>query len=106
MANDKIFLGTELKLNINIEKMGEFTMDDYDWVVDVYCSTTKVVTIHKQSAIRIDENNYVLLVETSELGAGRIKCKVVAYIPDFDFPDGLRTEVSIIDTGKDIIRTI
>lgn len=102
----EIFLGTELKLNINIEPMGEFTMDDYDWLVDVYCSTKRVLTISKSSAIKIDSNNYVLLVDTEELGAGDVKCKITAYIPDFDFPDTLRTEVSMIDTGINVIKTI
>jgi hypothetical protein len=107
MATDNnIFIGTELKLNINIEPMGEFTMDDYDWSVDVYCSAKRVVTIAKRDAIRIDENNYVLLVDTEELGAGDVKCKITAYIPDFDFPDTLRTEVSMIDTGINVIKTI
>lgn len=67
---NNIFMGTELKLNINIEPIGEFTMDDYDWSVDVYCSTKRVLTIPKESAIKIDSNNYVLLVDTEELGAG------------------------------------
>mgnify|MGYP006976591296 CR=1 FL=1 len=107
MATDNnIFIGTELKLNINIEPMGEFTMDDYDWSVDVYCSTKRVVTIAKRDAIRIDKNNYVLLVDTEELGAGDVKCKITAYVPDFDFPDTLRTEVSMIDTGINVIKTI
>lgn len=102
----KIFLGTELKLNINIEPMGEFTMDDYDWSVDVYCLTKRAVTISKRDAIRIDKDNYVLLVDTEELGVGDVKCKITAYIPDFDFPDTLRTEVSMIDTGINVIKTI
>lgn len=101
-----IFIGTELKLNINIEPISDFTMDDYDWSVDVYCSTKRVLTIPKSSAIKIDSNNYVLLVDTEELGAGDIKCKITAYIPDFDFPDTLRTEVSMIDTGINVIKTI
>lgn len=107
MATDNnIFIGTELKLNINIEPMGEFTMGDYDWSVDVYCSTKRVLTIPKSSAIKIDSNNYVLLVDTEELGAGDVKCKITAYIPDFDFPDTLRSEVSIVDTGLKIVKTI
>lgn len=107
MATDNnIFIGTELKLNINIEPMGEFTMDDYDWSVDVYCSTKRVVTIAKGDAIRIDENNYVLLVDTEELGAGELKCKITAHIPDGDFEDRSRTEVQAIATGITIIKTL
>lgn len=103
---NNIFIGTELKLNINIEPMDEFTMDDYDWLAEVYCSTKRIITISKSSAIRIDSNNYVLLVDSNLLGAGDVKVRLTAYIPDFDFPDTLRSEVSIVDTGLKIVKTI
>jgi hypothetical protein len=101
-----IFIGTELKLNINIEPMGEVTMDDYDWFVEVYCSAKRIVVIKKQDAIRIDDNNYVVLVDSAELGAGELKCKIYAHIPDSDFEDNTRTEVSMISTGINIIKTL
>lgn len=100
------FIGTELKLNINIEPMGDVTMDDYDFEVEVYCSIKRVLTIKKEDAIRIDENNYVILVDTALTGAGDLKCKVTAYIPDGDFGDALRTEVIGLNTGITIIKQI
>ena len=106
MQNNSPFLGTELKLNINIEPMDSITMDDYDFEVEVYCSVKRIVTVLKKDAIRIDENNYVILVDTMETGAGDLKCRVTAYIPDEDFDDGLRTEVVGIDTGINIIKQI
>lgn len=102
----EVFLGTELKLNVNIEPMGDISMDDYDWSVEVYCSTKKTVVVKKEEAIRIDKDNYVVLVDSAELGAGDLKCKVTAFIPDLDFPDTLRTEVMIIDTGIDIVKNL
>lgn len=101
-----IFIGTELKLNINIEPMGEFTMEDYDFEVEVYCSAKRVVVIPKSEAIKVDSNNYIVLVDTNVIGAGELKCKITAHIPDFDFPDTLRTDVSIMDTGLNIVKTI
>jgi hypothetical protein len=56
--------------------------------------------------IRVDSNNYIVLVDTNEVGAGDLKCKVTAYIPDGDFPDELRTEVVNIDTGINIIKSL
>lgn len=106
METTNIFLGTELKLNVNIEPMGELTMEDYDWSVEVYCSTKRVVTVEKKEAIKVDSNNYVILVDSAELGAGDIKCKVTAYMPDLDFSDNYRTEVLIIDTGLNVIKTL
>lgn len=106
METTSIFLGTELKLNVNIEPMGELTMEDYDWLVEVYCSAQRVVTVEKKEAIKVDSNNYVILVDSAELGAGDIKCKVTAYMPDFDFSDNYRTEVLIMDTGLNVIKTL
>lgn len=98
------FIGTELKLNINIKPIGSITMDDYDFYVEIYCHTKKVIVIQKKDAIRVDENNYIVLVNSSEIGAGEVKCKVTAYIPDGDFNDGLRTEVVEVITGITIIK--
>ena len=104
-SNDP-FLGTELKLNINIEPMGDTTMDDYDFIVDAYCSVKKTISIPKKDAIRVDENNYMVLVDTNLIGSGRLKCRITAYVPDADFDDGLRTEVAGIDTGIEIQKHI
>lgn len=103
---DKVFLGTELKLNVNIESMGDVTMDNYDFVVTVYCSTSKAIIIPKADAIRVDESNYIVRVDTTIIGAGKLKCKVEAELPDGDFPDQLRTEVMIIDTGIEIVKAL
>ena len=47
IGNSRIFLGTELKLNIHIEPIGDLTMKDYDFNVDVFCSSRQVVNIKK-----------------------------------------------------------
>ena len=106
MENTSTFIGTELKLNINIEPIGNVTMDDYDFEVDVYCSVKRVLTIKKSDAIRIDQNNYVILVDTAQTGAGELKCKITAYILDEDFKDAFRTEVVGLNTGITIIKQI
>lgn len=100
------FIGTELKLNIHIEPIGKITMDDYDFEVEVYCSPKRPIIISKANAIRIDGDNYVVLVDTNVVGAGDLKCKVTAQMPDSDFPDKLRTEVVCIDTGINIIKAL
>lgn len=99
-------LGTELKLNVNIEPIGEITMDDYDFEVDVWCSLKRISTIPKNEAIRVDENNYIVCVDSSLLGHGQVKLKVTAHVPDRDFEDGLRTEVVYVNTNIEIIKTL
>ena len=101
----KIYQGTEIKLNVNIEPMKGVSMESYDFKVEIYTLPSKVLTFKKSDAIRVDSNNYIVLVDTSLLGAGEIKCKVTAYIPDGDFQDGLRTEIAVTNTGIDISRS-
>lgn len=103
---ENIGIGTELKLNINIQPINGFTMDDYDFVVDVYCKPKNTVTVTKAECIRVDKDNYIVCFDSEMLGQGDIKCKVTAYIPDRDFSDGLRTEVAFLETGITIIKSI
>lgn len=119
--SDIVFLGTELKLNIHIDPIpkhqdqevgegddNEWNMADYDFEVEVFCSPKKVITITKEEAIPVltDKNNYIVLVNTEDIGTGIMKVKVIAHIPDGDFSDNARTEVSVKDTGIEIIKTI
>lgn len=105
--NDNIIgLGSEIKLNLNIEPVGGYTMDDYNFVAEVYCKAKNSVILPKEKAIRIDSNNYLLPIDTQELGHGGIKVKVTAFIPDKDFADDVRTEVVFIETGIEIIKPL
>ena len=72
----------------------------------LFCSPKKVITITKDEAIPVDKNNYIVLVNTEDIGTGTMKVKVIAHIPDGDFQDQARTEVSVKDTGVEIIKTI
>lgn len=92
--------GTEIKVNVSIEPMGELTMDSYDFVANFYCSPLRQVKIAKEDAIRVDANNYICCIDTGETGVGHLKLQVEARIPDGDFPDSLRTEISL--TALDI----
>lgn len=113
MENNIVFLGTEIKLNIHIDPIGDLTMADYDFTVEAYCSAKKSLIINKSNAIPVNPaedgktNDYVILIDTSEVGTGNLKCKITAYIEDADFGVGeTRTEVSIIDTGIEIVKSI
>ena len=108
MVRQRIFLGTELKLNISIDRFGEITMDDYNFEVELICGSLKKTSkvINKDDAKRVDSDNYIICFDTAELGVGLLKCKVTAYLPDGDFKDGKRTEVTEIDTGIEIVKSL
>ena len=115
MASDKVCLGTELKINIHIDPIDSAHMNGYDFDVDFYCSPKKSLTIRKAPGKEYDtpslylkvensEDDYLCFVDTKDLGHGKLKCKVTAYVEDEHFPDGIRTEVVEIDTGIEIVR--
>lgn len=54
--------------------------------------------------VKVDDDNYVACFDSSQLGAGKIMCRVTAYIPDADFEDGLRKEVETVETNVTITR--
>lgn len=143
-SDNIVFLGTELKLSINIggsendspiPAMGEFSFK-----VEVFCTSKKsliakynysggypitdnttsgidIIYSNKANTDEIDRNSFILLIDTESLGVGGVKCKVTAYLPDSDFKatdnnnasnlkDSFRTEVSIVDTGITIEKSI
>lgn len=87
----------ELKINVHAEPMSGLHLSDYDFECLFYVHPNRVVSIPKADMVQVDEDNYTALITTEigrKLGIGHIKMQMVAQIPDGDFPDGLRTEVS------------
>ena len=125
MENNEVFLGTEIKLKISIDptitaalegdKIVEktITMSEYNFTIDFYCNSKKVIVASKKGDTLVnlmkledDNNSYIAFINTGDLDAGLLKCKITAYIPDEHFKDKIRTEVQIKDTGINIIKTI
>lgn len=100
-----VYQGTELKLNVHIEPVGTMSMEEYDFVCTAFCSVNKKVIATKEECIKVDKDNYLLLVDTNLTGCGDLFIKVEAYLPDDAFvqSDNLRTEVDIVDTGLTIV---
>ena len=85
--------GTEFKVNINMTPIDGFHMADVGWEAMVFTETShKNITIKKDEAIKVDEDNYIIKVDSAILGAGKYYVTLTAYLPDADFDDGLRTE--------------
>ena len=86
-----IYQGTELKFTLDIQSDG-FSMADDDFKV-VIKNTKKSVTISKAEMILDENENYLFTVDTGFMGTGEYWITTIAYVPDDDFDDGLRTEV-------------
>lgn len=97
-------IGTELKLNVHLDRLDGYRMSDIDFSCDFYVYTNRKVSINKEQMIKADDDNYVACVDSTKLGIGKIMCRVTAYIPDADFEDGLRKEVETVETNVTITR--
>lgn len=95
--------GTEIKINIHIDPLGSLHMADYDFECKFYVFPKKSVIILKKDMVKVDEDNYLAIVDTTGLGIGPLHLTLTAQIPDKDFDNTLRREVACIDTGIDII---
>ena len=99
-----IIRGTEIKFNLNIEPMGDIHMSSYDFEARAYCrGTQQKVVIPKSDFTIVDDDNFTLPIDTNMLGLGILVVDIYAYIPDQDFPDDLRTEISRIETDINIV---
>jgi hypothetical protein len=87
------YLGEEFKTKVWITSEMDFDLDEFDWEARLWCSTKKEVVIKKEQAIPLGGGVYVLRVDTTETGAGTLKLKVIAQVPDGDFNDGFRTAI-------------
>ena len=88
-------LGSDIKIEFWSELPDELTMLDVPFTVTVYneMAVGKSKDFKKEECILTDKGDYVVLLNTDDLGVGLLKLKVTFHIPDGDFPSGYRREV-------------
>lgn len=99
--------GTIFKLNVHMNPIGGHHLADVEWEAEVYAigGFGKRIIVRKEDALKIDEDNYLIVVDSSIGGAGHYHLTLTAYINDADCPNGIRVERGACDTGV-VIRTI
>lgn len=103
MKSDEIILGSTVKLNVHLEPMGDLHMEDYDFTCYVYTPCGNTVTIPKKDAIKVDEDNYMVVVDSLRVGEGKLFNRVIADIPDTDCPNSIRREILVLDCNCKIV---
>lgn len=101
---EEIIIGTEFKILVNMSPIGNLNLGNLDFKCSFYVLPNKSLEVLKSQMIKQDNDNYIALVDSKQIGLGNLKCKVTVNIPDSDFNDLLRTEVVIIDTNINIIK--
>lgn len=103
MKKNECISGTQLKLNIHIDPLGDLHMEDYDFECKFYIFPKRFITITKQEMVKIDADNYVVIVDTTDLGIGLLHMSLIAHLPDQDFSDITRKEIACVDTGITVV---
>lgn len=97
-------LGTELKLKVNISPIDGIPLSNCDFYCTFFTSTSKKKEVHKSNMTKIDNDNYMVLLDTKDLGIGTVKMTIKVLVPDSDFNDGYRTEIETVNTGITITK--
>ena len=92
--NKELILGTEAKIQLEINPISNISADVFDWVVELYTNPKKRVVISKYECSPIEgtDRQYYVPFDTAKVGVGELTAEVVAEIPDALFADKLRTE--------------
>jgi len=98
MANDRVYVGTDLKVKVELACEG-FSMDDDDYDVIVKCGDTSIKYTTNPTAasdkgfVDID-GDYYIYIPTDDM-KGVVSLVATLYVPDEDYVegDGIRREV-------------
>jgi hypothetical protein len=104
MEKQTRLVGTEIKLNVHMEPIGDVHMSMCPFSIYVYAVSGKGYEIKKEECILVDSDNYIVVVDTSKTGEGVIRLRYTVDLPDADISDGFRREIILIDTGIQIRR--
>mgnify|MGYP006874635862 CR=1 FL=1 len=95
--------GTRFKLNVNMTPIEGYSLADLEWEVHVFTEPKgKVLTVKKAQAKQVDNNNFIICVDSAICGAGLYYITLIVKIRDSDFSDGWRIEQKTICTGVNI----
>lgn len=86
------FVGTELKIAINIECEG-FDMNSDSWTARVVKGSKSIVCDKMQNSVKDENDNWYITIDSSILGSGIYYLVTEIDVPDDDFADGFRHEV-------------
>lgn len=95
--------GTKFKINLNMTPIDGYHLGNTEWEVMVFVGDGhKSVTLKKDACKMVDEDNYLVPVDSAILGAGTYYITLTVCIPDADFKDGIRIERRTGSTGVTI----
>ena len=92
-------IGTELKIRINVKPIEGIRLSECNFTCSFYATPSKTITLTKDELIMIDNDTYLALINSEDLGVGAIKMNIKILVPDEYFPNKVRTEIDTVNTG-------
>lgn len=88
-------LGSDIKILVSAELPDDLKMEDVDFTVVVYNAEdkNKEKSYDKSECIQTEDDEYMVLVDSDDLGVGTYMLRATFWIPDADYPTGNRKEV-------------
>lgn len=88
-------VGSDVKILVAAELPDDLTLQDVDFTVTVVNVSVedKKQVYPKSDCIETEDGDYVVLVNSDDLGIGVYMCRLTVQIPDTDYPSGYRKEV-------------
>lgn len=105
MEENNSIRGTIFKLYVHMEPIDNYHLEDVEWEAEVYAEGGfgKRIKFKKEDAVKVDEDNYMVVVDSAIGGAGEYKLILTSYIPDADCPNGIRVEKTRCETDVKIV---
>lgn len=86
--------GTQFSIRIGMDPIDGNHMADVDFKAMFYVKERTFVEIDKSEMIKVDEDNYLALVDSAKTGKGQIKYRLFVDVPDTNWPSEFRHCVS------------
>lgn len=103
-SKTRIGAGTVAKFGVTIEPIGSASAEDMDFVIRCYVHPGTYEEVPKKEMIAEADGSFTFFVNTSRLGEGDLKARVIIYVPDGQAPDNVRKEEAVFDMGAYIYR--
>ena len=111
----QVYIGTEIKLLVKVDSIQETHLENWYWEAKVYTTPKSFIEIKKSEGQNStwkpadDEDSIILLIDTSTLSPGALKCQMKIEVEDGDFPadaegNRRRTEIAIVYPGIELIK--
>lgn len=99
-----MIVGTECKVLVMVEPIDGVHMSGMEFSCLFYTDVSSPIEIKKDQMIKVDDDSYIALLDTSGFKPGTLRNRMIVDIPDHDFLDGFRREIADMEIDAKILQ--